>query len=480
MMLNLIIYDKVLIVCISALILLLWFYYKNKDKELLYFISADVFYILGELSFRIISKSMDLPIDFIFFFLFYFFILLYLKQRTTDLLKNPTLKENIKFKTFGLITVDFFTIAILSCLIFYSFDRTSLTSPVNLILINYRNIIYLLYPVLDISLLGYYIYISKVYITSDDIIYLPLTISAFIWTTGDFLFAFEEITQVGVLRLGNSLQLIGFIMLSVLVFLINRHKTDFDYTTIALYQENSKFNKFPAFINIFIISYLIIYFYCFHKYSNSLTLMNPVKELGIILLILLVFRQNIINYSIQHKFINMSKEAKTDPLTGLFSRKYAFSIIESVFKSCHYFNINISALMLDIDHFKKFNDTWGHSCGDYVLIHISEIIRNSIESSNIICRYGGEEILIILPGIDRCKGHLIAENIRKNIESFDFHNGKIKASVKVTVSIGGATAEKSTKNEFDLIEQADTALYKAKEKRNNTFWFSSKIVKTGT
>lgn len=253
-------------------------------------------------------------------------------------------------------------------------------------------------------------------------------------------------------------------------YLTNTNKTNVDYTTIDLYQENSKFRIFLTLINGLILAYLVVYFYCLIRYSNSSLLMKHIKDFGIILLVLAILRQNIVNYDIQRKLIILSKDAKTDPLTGLFSRKYAFSLIENVFSSSLHFNISISALMLDIDNFKILNDMWGHSCGDYVLMNISSLIKSSIETSSIVCRYGGEEILIILPEIDQSKGILIAEKIRQDIEAFDFHYGKMKSGVRVTVSIGGATAGNKIKNEFDLIEQADAALYKAKEKRNDVFW----------
>ena len=471
-MLKLIAQDYTLFVCVFTLIFLFWCYRRNKDKEFLYFISADILYILGSLCFDMISKPMNIPIDSIFYCAFYFSIFLYLKQRTKNLIINPIQGGNILFLTWAILTIDFLIIFTLSYLIFYYFDRSILSSQLLLPTFDYGKAINVVYPVLDFVLLGYYVYTSKVYILSDRIIYIPLTVSALIWTIGDFLFAFEVIFPVSSHEIGDDLQLLGFIMLIIILLLIKSNKTNIDYTTIDLYQERSKFGIFPVLMNGLILAYLAVYLYCLIRFSNASLLMKPVKDFGIILLALAILRQNIINYDIQHKLIILSKDAKTDPLTGLFSRKYAFSLIKNVFKSSLHFNVSISALMLDIDNFKKFNDMWGHSCGDYVLINIASLIESSIETSNIVCRYGGEEILIILPEIDRSKGILIAEKIRQAIESFEFHYGKMKSGVRVTVSIGGATAGNNTKNEFELIELADAALYKAKEKRNDVFWFS--------
>lgn len=470
-MLKLIAQDYTLFICVFTLIFLFWCYHRNRDKEFLYFISADILYILGSLCFDIISQPMNMPIDSIFYCAFYFSIFLYLKQRTKNLIKNPIQGGNIKLITRALLTIDFLIVLIFSYLVFYYFDR-SLLSQLLLPAFDFGKAINIIYPVLDFALLGYYVYTSKAYILSDETLYIPLTVSALIWTIGDFLFAFEVIFPVSSYEIGNNLQLLGFIMLIIVLLLIKSNKSSIDYTTIDLYQERSKFGVFPVLMNGFILAYLGVYFYCLIRFSNAWLLMKPVKDFGIILLVLTILRLNIVNYNIQRKLIILSKDAKTDPLTGLFSRKYAFSLIKNVFKSSLHFNISISALMLDIDNFKKFNDMWGHSCGDYVLIKISDLIKSSVETSNIVCRYGGEEILIILSGIGQSEGILIAEKIRQNIEAFDFHNGKMKSGVRVTVSIGGATAGSNTKNEFELIELADAALYKAKEKRNDVFWFS--------
>jgi hypothetical protein len=395
--------DGVLYICLLSMLLLFCFYRKNKDKDLLYFVSADIFYMLGEVCFDLISEPLNMPIDFIFFFFFYYSIFLYLKQRTKNLLKNPTVIGNIEHKTWVRFTIDFFILAAFSLVVFSYFDRVSFLQPLAAADFNCQMTLNLLYPVMDFWLLGYYVYTSKLYVTSDEKVYMPLTAGAVIWTISDFLSAFEMMFRVNTRGIGDYLQLLGFIFLLVILFFIKRNRIRFDYTTIDLYQESSKFGRFSLLINGLIVTYLLIYIYCFLRYSNLPGLMAPAKEIGLVLLVLALIRQNIITYDFQCSLVNLSKDAKTDPLTGLYSRKYAFSLMESVFKSSVYFNISMSALMLDIDHFKQFNDTWGHPCGDHVLITIADIIRKSIETTNIACRYGGEEILIFLPGIDERK-----------------------------------------------------------------------------
>jgi len=465
--------DYSLYICFATLIFLVLIYKKSNDRDLKYFIFADVFYILGGICINIVDRSMNIPVDFIFYFFFYYFIFLFLRRRNNSLLKNPTMQNGSELKIGMLLIVDFFILATFSYLIFYYFDRSSLSSSLefgkldNIMLINF------LYPVLDFLIFGYFININRYYIVSDRKAYIPVSAGFLIWTIGDFLTAFEWLFRTDTYGIGDYLQVLGLVLLIIVVFFIKNSKINSDYTTIDLYQDNSKFGDRTVLINVLIVTYLAIYLYCLSNYVNSVLLMNSARDFGIILLVLSILRQNLINYEAQLKLNKLAKDASTDPLTGLYSRKYSFTLIQSILKSSLYFNISISVLMVDIDYFKKFNDTWGHVIGDHVLKKIAQLISSSIDTSNIVCRYGGEEFLIVLIGIDQSNGLLIAEKIRKNIESHNFQEGKLKSVGKVTVSIGGVTSGNNTHNEMDLIEQADTALYKAKEERNKSSWFSS-------
>jgi diguanylate cyclase (GGDEF)-like protein len=120
--------------------------------------------------------------------------------------------------------------------------------------------------------------------------------------------------------------------------------------------------------------------------------------------------------------------------------------------------------MLDIDHFKKVNDTFGHDHGDIVLRKIAEILNISLRTSDIPCRYGGEEFIVILPETDSEKAFKLAERIRKKIENtIIIINGN---KINTSVSIGLSELKKNEK--FDeLIKRADIALYNAKNNGRN-------------
>ena len=121
-------------------------------------------------------------------------------------------------------------------------------------------------------------------------------------------------------------------------------------------------------------------------------------------------------------------------------------------------------MMLDIDHFKKINDTYGHLAGDFVLKEIAKIIKDSIRKSDICGRFGGEEFVIVLPNTKLSGAMKLAERIRETIQNhtFDF-NGK---KINVTVSIGITSVGVNDSYE-SLISRADEALYEAKEKGRN-------------
>jgi len=119
--------------------------------------------------------------------------------------------------------------------------------------------------------------------------------------------------------------------------------------------------------------------------------------------------------------------------------------------------------MIDIDNFKKFNDTYGHQKGDDVLEGVGGFIRSAIRETDIACRYGGEEMAVILPNTTTDHAIKVAEKIRKKVASFS----QKQFGVKVTISLGIATITAKCKSTTQLIAAADEALYKAKEEGRN-------------
>lgn len=127
---------------------------------------------------------------------------------------------------------------------------------------------------------------------------------------------------------------------------------------------------------------------------------------------------------------------------------------------------SLSLLFIDIDHFKKVNDQYGHLNGDIVLIEISKILTQLARSQDIVSRNGGEEFTVLLTGCNLKQASIVGERIRKTIEKYDF-NLSDQTVAKITVSIGIASIPETTLDEEKLIEQADIALYQAKRAGRN-------------
>lgn len=155
----------------------------------------------------------------------------------------------------------------------------------------------------------------------------------------------------------------------------------------------------------------------------------------------------------------------SDTMTGLFNHEYFIKRLNEEIETSQKFRLPLSLMLVDIDHFKKINDTYGHQAGDYILIAIAKLLKSSLRLTDIIARYGGEEFAVILPDTDIDSAYAAAERIRRLIETKKFlFNEKI---ITVTVSVGISELDKRTKSAEELIKKADDALYEAKSTGRN-------------
>lgn len=159
--------------------------------------------------------------------------------------------------------------------------------------------------------------------------------------------------------------------------------------------------------------------------------------------------------------------AITDGLTLLFNRRYFTERLNEEFERARRYKRDISLVLIDIDHFKKYNDANGHPEGDKLLKDFSMIAKKIFRSSDIISRYGGEEFVVILPETSREMAYTIAERLRKEIESTDFVGGKTQPGGRVTISLGVTSGYEGLSFADDLVKQADNLLYRAKEEGRN-------------
>lgn len=158
--------------------------------------------------------------------------------------------------------------------------------------------------------------------------------------------------------------------------------------------------------------------------------------------------------------------ANIDGLTGLNNRRCLYELAEKEFLASKTNASPLSVVMLDIDFFKQFNDTYGHDVGDTVLKNVASIIKKSLKDYYIAGRYGGEEFIIVLPNIDLKQAVIYAENLRIAIENMKI-DIKNQEHINCTISLGAASISSNFKNIDDLIKAADIMLYNAKENGRN-------------
>lgn len=170
----------------------------------------------------------------------------------------------------------------------------------------------------------------------------------------------------------------------------------------------------------------------------------------------------------------LKSEATIDFLTGLNNVRQFDNMFNIVSQQAIRNGEDLSLLFLDIDYFKKINDTFGHSCGDIILMDLAVILRNTCRVYDIISRNGGEEFSVLLLNCPATCALEIAERIRKNVECNKFHISD-KVDINITISIGISTYPNITNNIDSLLEHADTALYEAKRTgRNRVVLYNNK------
>ncbi|HEV8663219.1 MAG TPA: diguanylate cyclase [Candidatus Methylomirabilis sp.] len=162
-----------------------------------------------------------------------------------------------------------------------------------------------------------------------------------------------------------------------------------------------------------------------------------------------------------------AKLAITDGLTGLFNHRHMQQRLAEEVARAERFGHPVSALMIDIDRFKRFNGTYGHQAGDRVLAAIARLIRETIRATDVPARYGGEELAVILPQTSLVNACGLAERLRAAVDGLKFQPRRAAHPVRVTISVGVATYPDHAANTAELIDGADQALFQAKRDGRN-------------
>ncbi len=166
------------------------------------------------------------------------------------------------------------------------------------------------------------------------------------------------------------------------------------------------------------------------------------------------------------KLRELSQEVRTDALTGLYNYRYFSELLEQEVERARRSGLPLALVMVDLDHFKRVNDHWGHEAGNKALKTVAEILHMGVRRIDVVCRYGGEEMVIVLPGAHLSRAKQVAERLRDSIEHcpVEWEGGSfsLTASFGVAVFPGADVADAP-----GLIDLADRMLYLAKSEGRN-------------
>ena len=213
---------------------------------------------------------------------------------------------------------------------------------------------------------------------------------------------------------------------------------------------------------LFSIGYLFISYYVMEIFNLWIPIVLPV-----IFIVIAFSLSYLAKYLIKSKdFEYQYKLATIDGLTELYNHRYFQETLKNQVEISKRYNQTFSLIIIDIDFFKKFNDTYGHQAGDAVLKQVAQTLKKNSRTTDVVCRYGGEEMSIILPNTSLEEALLSANRFNKAVEEKEFYINSNTTS-KVTISVGVATFPQDAETAQELIEKADKGLYYAKEHGRN-------------
>ncbi len=233
------------------------------------------------------------------------------------------------------------------------------------------------------------------------------------------------------------------------------------------FHEHARREQFTAMFSIPLIAFgtcigvATLYYGEERQFEDSFrTIMKPVaNQIAIAML------QSDLIETLEQDKTRLRKQAETDGLTGLPNHRKIQTVLREEVRRSERYDRPIACIMVDIDHFKSVNDTYGHPFGDVVLEQLSNLFREEKRDVDTVGRYGGEEFLFVLPETTEKRAEAFAERLREAVEDRTFEDDD--TSVRITVSLGIATVTGNDPDAAKLIERADTALLHAKETGRN-------------
>jgi diguanylate cyclase (GGDEF)-like protein len=169
--------------------------------------------------------------------------------------------------------------------------------------------------------------------------------------------------------------------------------------------------------------------------------------------------------------------SRKDGLTDLYNHRFFHQLLESELSRADRYGRVVSLIMIDIDNFKRYNDSHGHPAGDVALRQLARLLMESSRSCDYVARYGGEEFTIIVPEVGIDSARRMAERIRKLVDETEFEGEEVMSGGSLTISLGVATYPLQATSKCEVIEHADKALYQAKTRgRNRVVVFGEDVV----
>ncbi|WP_160115460.1 sensor domain-containing diguanylate cyclase [Marinobacterium lutimaris] len=190
---------------------------------------------------------------------------------------------------------------------------------------------------------------------------------------------------------------------------------------------------------------------------------RPMIEDGHIAGVVTVFRDITERKKMEER---LARLATVDELTGLLNRRALMAAISAEIARLHRSGANSAVMMIDFDHFKQINDTYGHDAGDRVLQHVSELARQCLRETDVLGRIGGEELAVLLPDTDIEGARILAERLREQVENSTTRS-EAGDEISMTLSVGICELKQNERDASDLLRRADGALYKAKHSGRN-------------
>lgn len=260
----------------------------------------------------------------------------------------------------------------------------------------------------------------------------------------------------------------------IITLTVSTGNSDFIFLSLIPLIQGIAYGKFKFSLKIFITcTFVVLIANIFGWFEKPFLVSNQniilTKTLSFLTVMgVLTYLGRIFNRFIEftgNKADNLHSMATTDALTGLVNRREFNRRISEEFSRAKRHSFPLSVAFFDIDFFKKINDTYGHSAGDAILKELGNLISANTRSSDIACRYGGEEFVLILPETSQSKAYELLDRLRQMVEE-EIFNKSLKP-IKATISVGVAQLDLSDKAPLDLCERADQALYRAKESGRN-------------